>query len=799
MEMDLAQFYKATEGGKKIPRSIRAYSDSSTTNTLFGKAKRLIAEGLLDNNGTFRIYQEKPEQDMWMEIFRQDGSVSEWHSYHPRAFAYSENATNFDEFGTITRYAANSYDGRLTEEVVRNDEGKMIRTLHHYPDLYRISESERPRLGNSIKHDLSIAKHYQDEEGTRLNVEKFYMGDNSRQKEIYYHQDGTTIRSIVEFQPGKETYKSLTIYTPNGRLESEQQFDDNGQTVLDTHYFTKQGAASEPKKRLIKQFENNILKTETYYHSDGTVRTIRDYESDGKTLSQLQKFNSTGEYPLRTYKYRKGKVFEAIIMEMKGDEPKTKRMIFYDEDGKPYRSRERHDWDGEDEFWAETELDRATGRPLFSIMQTPTGLVRQEYDPDTGRLKKMENFRDQALGETLEKATYYHPAKPLSTHPEESEKLVISRVENYDEDGESVTASKDYRVDGSIKFRDDKDSSGDWIRKAYPPGTFNVEDDTPVIFESVRTEDKVLKSSTLRGHSDPAIIALHKDYDDTGHVETVRIETVDGEEELSGKQYAERKIAERQKPDIGPVKLATVTPDIRNNSTSEVHYGKTSITLQGTPAALKRAYGQLYRRLPEATFEMGTGDRQWLQYRGLAGHYVAHEPAMANHPLLEKVDVLHITIPYKNVDGDKWPAHFSEKQFFDDDARGLRQRGVEEAAEALKDILRYTSCDLGLNLLPLTGSYEKDDSKDYIPYVRMSWPNKPYLPPAQCHVISEMLSDTVMKKGFACHYTPGNNAIEVYTSGTGLTQNVALLVARETAQKLAEGLIPPSVRQRSVA
>jgi uncharacterized protein YkuJ len=800
MQFDLPQFYASTGGGKTIPHAIRPYIGSNFSHAAFGQGKRLIAQGLLHDKGNFKIYQQRPNEDMWMEICREDGSVSEWQSYHPRAVTYSFNVTSFDEFGTLVRYAAQTYDGRLVEEVVLNDKGKMERTMHHYPDTYEVSFRERQQHANTIKHDLSIEKHYQDEDGSRLNVEKFYAGDNSRLKEVYYHQDGTTIRAIVEFQPGKATYKGLTVYTKTGLLDSEQQFDNNGQVVLDTHYFTKQIANGEPKKRLVKKFEDNILKTEMSYHPDGTLRAIRDYETDGKTLSQLQKFNSTGEFPLRTYRYKNGKVFETIIMEMKGDEPKTKRIIFYDENGKPYRSRERHDWHGEDEFWADTEIDRKTGHPLFTIMQTPTGLVRQEYDPDTGRLSKVENYREESLGETLELATYYHPAKPRTSHPEDDDKLIISRVENYDGDGESITASKDYRGDGSIKFRDEQDSTGDWIRKAYPPGTYKVEDDTPVIFESVRSEDKILKSSTLRGHSDPSIITLHKEYDDKGKVESVRIETLDGEEELSWREYTDRKIAESKKPNPGPVKLATITPDIRNGGNFQVHYGKTSITLQGTPAALKKAYGQLYRRFPEAKFEMGTGERKWLQYRGLTGHYVANDPTLENHPLLEKVDVLHVTMPYNEVEGDKWPVSFSENEFFNDDAKELRQRGIEEAAEALKNIFRYISCDLGLNLLPLTGSHEKEDGKDYIPYVRMSWPNKPYLPPAQCHVISEALSDIVMKKGFISHYAPGGNNVEVYTSdSTGFTENVALLVAKETAQKLAEGLIPASVRQRSVA
>lgn len=797
MQIDLPEFYKETEGGKKIPHAIRPYADLKLTQSVFANGKQLIAHGLLKDKASFRIYQDKPQQDMWMEIYRGDGTISELHSFHPRASAYSSNFTSFDEFGAIERYEVLSYDGRLVEEVVRTKEEKIERTLHHYPDLYQISFQERARLGNSIKHDLSIERHYQDEDGSRLNVEKFYADDNSRLKEVYYHQDGSTIRAIVEFQPGKATYKSLTTYTDAGKLQNEQQFDDKGQIVVDTSYYTKQ--EGEPRKKLVKIFENNLLRSEQHYHIDGTLRAVRSYESDGRTASQYQKFNITGEYPSRTYKYKKGKLFEVVIMDMKGDEPQIKRTIFYDENGKPYRSRERQQWDNDEVFWADTEIDRTTGRPLFSIMQTPTGLVRQEYDSNTGRLKKVENYREEALGETLEQVTYYHPAKPLTSHPEDQEKLVVSRIEHYDIDGKTITSSKDYRVDGSIKFVDETGSDGDWLRKAYPPGTYKIEDDTPVIFESVKDEDKVLKNSTLRGHSDPSIIALHKEYDTDGKVAKVRIETIDGEEEISWKEYADRKIAERQKPETEPVKLVTITPDIRNSGSVEAHYGRTSITLQGTAAALKKAYSQIHRKIPGATLEMGIGDHAWLQYRGLSGHYVAHEPAMESHPLLEKVNVLHITIPYQKREGDKWPATFEEKDFFADDAKELRQRGIEEAAHALKEIFQNTSCDIGLKLLPLTATYQKDEGKEYLPYVRMSWPNKPYLPPAQCHVISEMLSDLVMKKGFACNFVPGNSNIEVYTSGSSFAANVAYLVAQDTAKQLAEGLVPSSVRQRSVA
>src|SRR5687768_9338402 len=135
MGMDLAQFFRATDGCRNIPRNLRPSVTDNISRSLRG-SERLVALGTLPDGATFHIYQQRTGQDAWMEIFREDGTLQERQEYHPAARAYTHGILSFDATGTkIACYNAYAHDGRLVEEVTRDDNQQLARTIHQYPDL----------------------------------------------------------------------------------------------------------------------------------------------------------------------------------------------------------------------------------------------------------------------------------------------------------------------------------------------------------------------------------------------------------------------------------------------------------------------------------------------------------------------------------------------------------------------------------------------------------------------------------------------------------------------------------------
>ncbi len=798
MLKDLATFFKNTEGGRNIPRSLRPSISRSINHSLLGHGGKIIAESLMPDGRRFQISQEKIGQDLWLEIYRKDGTLEEQQNFLPNVRAYTTNITKFDETGTkIMQYAAYSSDGRLVDHIWRDDANQFQRMAHHYPDLQGIAYNERTYFGMVIQCHSSVERTYRNLAGN-IERDEYFGPDQKITHELHYDDDTQKVIAKVQYQPGTHAYQLVTTYNDNGIKDSEEFYDSKGAMQRAVHYYTEHAQnESEIIKQVERLYSSGVMQTETKFREDGTPRMRTTYDKDGKTRVSEESFNVTGDFVTDRREFHNGKITKKIQMGLHSDEAEVKRIILYDDKGRPYRSREHRRWDTTgDDFWAETDINPQNGMPIASILPTPTGLVKHAFDAKSGRLRTIERHREEALGETLEQRTHYHPAPARVNHPEQDAPLVTSRIEDFDIDGATLTHIKEFRTDGSIKAEDNLENDGSWVHRVYPEGTTRIEDDTPVLFESTRRPDGTLESSILRGHSDPDILSLQKDYDEKGKPTHVHIEHLEGSEDLSWEEYTRRRKVQREAIAPALVRLATITPDIEDTETSQNHNGRTLITLQGDESALRRVQARIEQRFANARCDLCVGDKQLLQYRNLTGRYVQKEPGLENHPLIEKVNVLSIVVPYTPNEADRWPKQFATKDVMGDDAADLRQRGVEEAAEVMRKIRRLSNCDLGLTITPGVTPQKDDNNKtQHYPHVTITWANKPYLPPAQCEVLSQMLTDDVMVRNYACTHIPGQSEIDVFASNWSFMPNVASRIASDTAKEIETLFVPAALRK----
>jgi hypothetical protein len=185
-----------------------------------------------------------------------------------------------------------------------------------------------------------------------------------------------------------------------------------------------------------------------------------------------------------------------------------------------------------------------------------------------------------------------------------------------------------------------------------------------------------------------------------------------------------------------------------------------------------------------------------LQYKSHIGRYIEHNPGLENHPLVEKVSVLTVALPYQKIEGDQWPKHFDPEAAQSDIGTLYKRRSIEEAGEALKKVCRHSNCDLGLDFRPQVTSHNDEEGHlQYYPYVVVSWPNKPYLPQAQCEIISDMLSDQMLMRSFFCSHIPGQNSIDIFVSNGAATPDDASRIAATSSKELYNVLTPAPFRK----
>jgi hypothetical protein len=802
MHKDLITLYTETGEFSKIPPDLRPRRGQNLGKGLRGENSRLLMQGKLDEGGSFEVHQYKHSKDAWMDVHRADGTLAERQLYNASAFAYAHTVTRFDEMGDKPVYfSAHARDGRLIEETALNPGGQLERLVHNYPDYKLVASHEMLLFAPKMDCAMMVERDYHDDAGKKIKIDRHFNHDQKIIRTVHYFDDGKSVRAIADFLPGHSKESSMLTFTREGLKNHEKRYDDQGQCVSHCEYHTEgQDDPNNPAKKVEETYRGGKLVSRLENHEDGTHRLRKDYEADGKTVKLIHNYNANGERPRIITKYKQGKPYKRVYMGVGDDDedPQAQRIILYTDKGGAYRSRMRNRWDTTgDEYWSETEIDPATGYPLSSLHPTPTGLVRQGYDPKTGRLKVNERYSEPELGETLQQRTDYYPASALTSHPEHNSPLVTHRVENFEEDGATRKDAVEYRTDSSIKFKEHADPEGKWIRRAYAPGTKEADEQTPIIYESVQRENGKLESSSLYAHSDPTIIALHKEYDTRGNPVSVRIEHIDGEEELTWEQYAKRKKAELLPAYADAALLATITPDIREQQGKEVHHGATVITMQGSIAALKAARSQVMRRIPFAQTELDTGERQWLQYRGEVGHYIPNGSPAPSPEFQEKANVLKVTIPYQRLPQDTWPQTFVQKPDQQEAIDMFRQRGVEEAIEALTQVQRATSCDMRLRLEPYTMKHKEVDGRtQYFPFVHVTWPNSAYLPKAQYEVITNMLSNQILKRNLSCSTMPDKEGLDVGAATTSFLSGVATKIAKETAKQIANGFIPHAAHSR---
>lgn len=647
--------------------------------------------------------------------------------------------------------------GVLESEQFYDKNGRSTRYIEYFTDYGANNESPKIKIDCRYENDEPREETFFRNDGT-MRMRRMYEDDGkTRASEHFYNETGEFVVELHEFKAGKPSRKV--------------QFGERGEVIDDT--------------------EGEIL-----FRNDGTRHIRRVFEADGKTLANEYFYNTTGEFIIEQHEFNAGKLARKLQFEKVGDDIDTKRIILY-RNGQAYRSREHRRWESTgDDFWAETDIDPKTGMPISSVLPTPAGLLRHEFDPKTGRLRMLDRHRQEFMGETLAEREIYYPAAKRTKHPECDTPLTLQRKEFFEEDGETLKASTDFRVDGSIKAQDERNEDGSWIHRVYAAGTHEITDDTPVLFESQRRPDGTLEHSTLRAHHDPAVIALSKTYDEKGNPTEVHIDSIDGNETLSWEAYARRRTQEREHTATANVTLATVNPDINTHDGGQTHSGRTVITLQGSEASLRRVMNRLTHNYPGVKATLCTGDNKIWQYKKHIGHYVVGGADLDGHPLLEKVNALVLTFPYQHSNHIKWPKHFSQSEINSKDAVSLRKQGIEEASLALATVCRHSSCDLNLALNPALSSLRGEAGQaQYFPYVVVSWQNKPYLHPLQSEVISEMLTGQIGMLNYQCSHIPGQNSLEVFAASSPFTQNVANRVASNAARELSEVLVP--VHQRS--
>lgn len=791
MHKDLFTLFTETNGFKDIPAEWQPTRRQNRGKGLRGENSRLIMEGALGGGGRFEVHQYKHSQDAWMDVHRADGSLAERHTYNASAFAYAHTATRFGGNNEELHFTARARDGRPIEEIVYHA-GASARTLHNYPDYKQLLFHEELLFSPKPEGAQTLEREYRNKAGTKIKADRRFNAEKKMVQEVLYHDDGATVRAVMDFVPGMKRYTSVRTFTPQGLKDSERLYDGEGHSTSYCEYHTEgQDNPANPNKKIEETFRAGKLASRLENREDGTPRTRTDFEEDGKTIKLAMNYDANGERPRIITKYRQGRAYKRVQMGPgEDDEPQAQRVILYTDKGGAYRSRTRHRWkETGDEYWSETEHDPASGLPQMTLHPTPTGLVRQSYDAQTGRLATNERYTEPELGERLEQRTSYYRAAPLTSHPERNTPLSVHRVEDFADDGTRSEATE-YRPDSSIKYKEHGED-GKWVRRAYAPGTQEVDEQTPVLFESVRKKNGKLERSSLYALPDPGILALHKQYNNRGRPASVRIEHMDGrEEELTWKQFMKRRKAERMPISREITVLATVTPDVKGTAEEEVHNNATILTLQGSPLALQMARSKIMQRIPDASCELNVGEQQWTQVHGELGHYIAEGAKGPPPEFLERVDVLKVSIPYQSLPGDAWPQTVRKTDHNAIDL--LRERAVAEAVEALAQMHRHTGCDLRLQLEPYTMKHKETDGgrTQYFPYVHVSWPHADYLPAAQYHVISHMLSDHILGREMACSTLPDRDGLEVGATPTSFMPNVASRIARDTARRIASDLLP---------
>ncbi|MGL9687730.1 MAG: DUF2963 domain-containing protein, partial [Candidatus Phytoplasma sp. TWB_XP] len=91
-------------------------------------------------------------------------------------------------------------------------------------------------------------------------------------QKINYLEDGKTILYIETFDYQTDKKIKEEAYKPDGKtIKYITEYNPEGKLIKRTYYY------EDGKKYLIADFRNGILKTQTYYNPDGTVKEVINF------------------------------------------------------------------------------------------------------------------------------------------------------------------------------------------------------------------------------------------------------------------------------------------------------------------------------------------------------------------------------------------------------------------------------------------------------------------------------------------------------------------------------------------
>lgn|GEM_PF-3446322 len=284
MHENLLQLYQRTNGFHSTPGVLAPNGLENAGRALLGANNRNMARGDIGQGAFFEVYQSKGKPDVWMNVYRGNGTLYERQHYHPTAAAYALTITHFDATGkNPTHYSATAPDGRQVEEIAPNNDHQLERIVHIYPDLKEAISKEVGEYGSGIPCHITLNRFYGDNQGTQITVERYSMGGVCV-RHVEYHKDGKQVRAIQDNQRGSNKPARVRTFTDNGLKESEQQFDTFGKTTGYMEYFTENvKSQEEQKKKLDQLYKDGAVQTECHYFSDGVrVNVIFQYDPESR-------------------------------------------------------------------------------------------------------------------------------------------------------------------------------------------------------------------------------------------------------------------------------------------------------------------------------------------------------------------------------------------------------------------------------------------------------------------------------------------------------------------------------------
>ena len=346
-----------TDDGK-IRRQVKYdENDNIISETNYDEYERAIEESTFDAEGnlvaktTWEYYSESDKKPLRTDYtYNPNGTLSSETSYFKSVPDQISSQKIYDENGNLvseTVYSSYSpYNKKSYSEYYPNGSVKLV--IEYDSQGRKDSEIEYYENGNvklEIAYDYKGEKdseiEYYENGNVKLEIAYDYKGE--KDSEIEYYENGNVKRKVAYDGEGRllseyEYYENGNIkhkkeYTSSSyyRLEKEQEYDSDGNLILEivynydrypdmenllstTHKIYKDGVlTSSQDYNLDGQmtsetfYDANGLKTNTLeYNSDGKVTSETKYDENGKKVAYLE-YNSDGKVTSETKYDENGK------------------------------------------------------------------------------------------------------------------------------------------------------------------------------------------------------------------------------------------------------------------------------------------------------------------------------------------------------------------------------------------------------------------------------------------------------------------------------------------------------------